>query len=246
MKAAVSEVAQIQKKDDRDSRFWELRCEGYGVVLYKLGEAATTALTRIPTIFSRTTSGIRRPGRRGLNANQACAVSAAREVAQIQKKDDRDSRFWELRCEGYGVVLYKLGEAARYADLLDDGYNGPDANPHHFFETERRREYDAKTWEAWVECKSGSRRVTCISRCRSSVPLNVRKAPCRTNMKVLTQQSQQLVWPGVVAAHTLSFCEKLELNLVRIKRRRVAQRRLSARSRCGRPLGRETVRWLSH
>ena len=90
----------------------------------------------------------------GAYLNKKAAVSAAREVAQIQKKDDRDSRFWELRCEGYGVVLYKLGEAARYADLLDDGYNGPDANPHHFFETERRREYDAKTWEAWVECKS--------------------------------------------------------------------------------------------
>ena len=90
----------------------------------------------------------------GAYLNKKAAVSAAREAAQIQRKDHRDSRFWELRREGYGVVLYKLGETARYSDLLDDGYNGPDANPDHFFETERRREYDAKVWRAWAECKS--------------------------------------------------------------------------------------------
>ena len=51
------------------------------------------------------------------------AVTTAREMAKIQKKDHRDSRFWELRREGYGVVLYNLCEASKYADWLDNGYN---------------------------------------------------------------------------------------------------------------------------
>ena len=108
------------------------------------------------------------------------ALSAAREGAQIQKKDHRDSRFWELRREGYGVVLYKLGEASKYADWLDNGYNnGHGGGAHVFHASKRREEYEEKTSKAWAECQSVFAKshlifskpfITAFRRLRSSFP----------------------------------------------------------------------------
>ena len=116
----------------------------------------------------------------GAYLNKKAAVSAAREVAQIQKKDHRESRFWELRREDYGVVLYNLAEASKYADWLDNGYNnGHGGGAHVFHASERREEYEEKSSKAWAECQSVFAKshlifskpfITAFRRLRSSFP----------------------------------------------------------------------------
>ena len=82
------------------------------------------------------------------------AVTAAREIASIEKTEHLQSRTWELRQEGYGILLYNLGEASKYADRLDDGYNSPDGHPHSFHASRQREEYESRFSKAWAECQS--------------------------------------------------------------------------------------------
>ena len=91
------------------------------------------------------------------------AVWRTRESVRIGKESDMEIRIWDLRRVGYSVVVAKLGEASEYAARLDDGYNGPGANPHGFDTSDRCQEQMQKMWGAWAECKSefGKNRLTC-------------------------------------------------------------------------------------
>ena len=95
--------------------------------------------------------------------NMKVAVTTAREVASVQQEKHRESREWELRRVGYSVVLARLGDASEYAARLDNGYNGPGADPEGFDISDRGREHTGKMWDAWAECESEFRknRLTC-------------------------------------------------------------------------------------
>ena len=90
----------------------------------------------------------------GAYLNRKGAVAAAREIASIEKRENLQSRTWELRREGYGILLYNLGEASKYADWLEDGYGGPGGGAHQFYASKQRQEYEGKTSKAWAECQS--------------------------------------------------------------------------------------------
>ena len=107
------------------------------------------------------------------------AVWSTREAGRVEKQKEIDIRRWDLQRIGYSVVLEKLGEASKYAEWLDDGYNGLMAGSYRFQGSERSQEYNTKMWDAWAECKSefGKNQLvfstpftTAFGECKSSLP----------------------------------------------------------------------------
>lgn len=76
--------------------------------------------------------------------------------ALITLKATRSNRVWELRKESYTIILKRLKEASKRADIVDNGYNsgefGSDT-PHFYYESPNRVEQEQAAYNAWKSCR---------------------------------------------------------------------------------------------
>lgn len=90
----------------------------------------------------------------GAYLNKRGSLSVASEISEIEKSKYIDNHIWDMRKKAYTEILYHLGDASRYADLVDDGYHLEEMHPEAYHSTKHCRDTEKKLQCSLRQCSS--------------------------------------------------------------------------------------------